>query len=307
VVADALGDRVKHWITHNEPWVASILGYGEGVFAPGRSSWSDALAAAHHLLLSHGRATSVIRDRVPDAQIGPALDCRPSFPATDSPEDAAASRHFDGFRNRWFFDPVFGKGYPQDILDTYRDRGRFEGEVPPFVRAGDLETIAAPVDFVGLNYYTSVAVSAGADESEDSGVQPGPNPPGGHTEMGWPNTPNALRDFLERIDVDYAPAAIVITENGASYSDGPGGDGRVRDDRRIGYLRDHLSAVAEAVEAGVPVTGYFLWSLMDNLEWVSGFSQRFGLVWVDHTTQERVIKDSGRWYADVIARRRLAE
>ena len=303
VVADALGDRVKHWITHNEPWVASMVGHRDGVFAPGRSSWGEALAAAHHLLLSHGRATRVIRDRVPGAKIGPALDCRPAYPATGSPDDIAAVRHFDGFRNRWFFDPVFGKGYPAHVLDTYRDRGRFVGALPDFVHDGDMETIAAPIDFLGLNYYTSLPISAGADESEDTGVPAGPHPPDGYTEMGWPITPDALRDFLARIDRDYDPPSIVITENGASYSDGPGPDGRVADERRIAYLEKHLRAVGEAQDAGVSVDGYFVWSLLDNLEWVSGFSQRFGLVWVDHTTQERVVKDSGRWYAGVIARR----
>jgi beta-glucosidase len=303
VVADALGDRVKHWITHNEPWVASMVGHRDGVFAPGRSSWGEALAAAHHLLLSHGRATRVIRDRVPGAKIGPALDCRPAYPATGSPDDIAAVRHFDGFRNRWFFDPVFGKGYPADVLDTYRDRGRFVGALPDFVHDGDMETIAAPIDFLGLNYYTSLPISARADESEDTGVPAGPHPPDGYTEMGWPITPDALRDLLTRIDRDYDPPSIVITENGASYSDGPGPDGRVADERRIAYLEKHLRAVGEARDAGVSVDGYFVWSLLDNLEWVSGFSQRFGLVWVDHTTQERVVKDSGRWYAGVIARR----
>ncbi len=305
VVADALGDRVKHWITHNEPWVAAMVGHRDGVFAPGRSSWPEALSAAHHLLLSHGRATEAIRIRVPGARIGPALDCRPSYPASQSAEDIAANRHFDGFRNRWFFDPVFGKGYPADILDAYRARGRFEGDLPDFVLDGDLVAIAAPIDFLGVNYYTSLAISAGADETEDTGVPAGPNPPEGHTEMGWPITPNALSEFLTRIQGDYSPPSIVITENGASFSDGPDEDGVARDQRRIDYLREHLAAVARVRESGVPVDGYFVWSLLDNLEWVAGFSQRFGLVWVDHDTQERIVKQSGRWYTDVISRRGL--
>ena len=306
IMAEELGDRVKHWITHNEPWVASMLGHREGIFAPGRSSWPEALSAAHHLLLSHGKAARAVKEAVPDAQVGLALDCRPSYPATDAPEDVDANRHFDGFRNRWFFDPVFGKGYPADMLDDYRRRGRFEGDLPSFVHDGDFDVIAAPIDFLGINYYTSLRISAGADESEETGVPAGPNPPDGYTEMGWPITPDALPEFLARIHSEYSPSAIVITENGASYSDAPDGNGRVRDERRVAYLDQHIEAVGAAREDGVPVTGYFAWSLLDNLEWTSGYSQRFGLVWVDHTTQQRIVKDSGRWYADVITRRGLA-
>ena len=189
---------------YNRFWddIALLQGYLDGVFAPGRASWPDALAAAHHLLLSHGRATEAIRRLVPGARIGLALDCRPSSPASDSVEDIAANRHFDGFRNRWFFDPVFGKGYPTDILDAYRSRGRFEGDLPGFVLDDDLEVISTPVDFLGVNYYTSLAISAGADESEDTGVAAGPTPPEGYTEMGWPITPDALGDFLRRLDRD---------------------------------------------------------------------------------------------------------
>jgi beta-glucosidase len=298
VTTRALGDRVAHWITHNEPWVAAMLGHRDGVFAPGVADWGAALAAGHHLLLSHGRAVPVIRANVPGGKVAIALDCRPSVPASDRPEDVAAHRHFDGFRNRWFFDPVFGKGYPDDMVRTYTDRGRLPGDL---VRPGDLEAIAAPIDALGLNYYTSIPIRAGADETEDTGVAPGPNPPEGHTEMGWPITPSALTGFLVRLRDEWAPASIVITENGASYSDGPGADGAIHDDRRIAYLDAHLEAVEAAIEQGVPVDGYFVWSLLDNLEWTSGFAQRFGLVWVDHATGRRIPKDSARWYARVVS------
>ncbi len=297
VVADALGDRVGHWITHNEPWVAAFAGHLDGVHAPGLQDWGAALAAAHHLLLSHGRAVPVLRQRSPDALVGISLDCRPAR----SGGDAAASRHFDGFRNRWFLDPVFGRGYPDDMVAAYRARRRFTGDGPPFVRAGDLDEIAAPVDFVGVNYYTSLHLAAGRDESEDTGVAPGPDPHEGFTEMGWEVTPSALSEWLQRVHRDYAPARLVITENGASYSDAPGPDGRVSDQRRIDYLRLHVGAVGEAIAAGAPVTGYFVWSLLDNFEWARGYSQRFGLVWVDFDTQQRTPKDSFQWYQDVIA------
>jgi beta-glucosidase len=301
VVAEALGDRVTHWITHNEPWVATMLGHREGVFAPGMRDWGAALAAGHHLLLSHGRAVGAIRAAAPGARVGIALDCRPSSPASERPEDVAASRHFDGFRNRWFFDPVFGKGYPEDMVAAYRERGRIAGPGIRFVAPGDLGEISAPLDFLGLNYYTSLRIAAGGEESEDTAVPAGPHPPPGHTEMGWPITPTALTDYLVHLHREYAPAEIVVTENGASYSDGPDPAGVVDDRRRIAYLADHVEAVAAAIEAGVPVGGYFVWSLLDNLEWVAGFSQRFGLVWVDHATGRRIPKASYRWYRDLIA------
>ncbi len=297
VVAEALGDRVGHWMTHNEPWVAAFAGHLLGVHAPGLREWPAALAAAHHILLSHGRAVPVVRERSPGAQVGIALDCRPVRPGGDD----ASGRHFDGFRNRWFLDAVFGRGYPADMVAAYRDRGRFAGERPPFVREGDLDEIAAPLDFVGVNYYTSLHLAAGQDESEDTGVAPGPNPPPGFTEMGWEVTPAALTGYLERLHREYGPERIVVTENGASYSDAPDEDGRIRDERRIDYLRSHIGAVGDAVIAGAPVTGYFVWSLLDNFEWAHGYSQRFGLVWVDFDTQERIPKDSFRWYRDVIA------
>lgn len=303
VVAGALGDRVKHWITHNEPWVAAMLGHVEGVFAPGLTDWKKGLAAGHHLLLSHGRAVPVIRALSPGSEVGIALDCRPSTPASDDPADGAANRHFDGFRNRWFFDPVFGKGYPEDMIEAYARAGRTD---MAFVDPSDLETIASPLDFVGVNYYTSIPVGAGGEESEAPEVHPGPNPPDGFTEMGWKITPAALTDFLRRVKDQYQPARIVVTENGASFSDGPGPDGGIHDRRRIEYLQSHIHAVRVAVEAGTPVAGYFVWSLLDNLEWTAGFAQRFGLVHVNHTTQVRTPKDSFEWYRQVIARNGLS-
>jgi beta-glucosidase len=300
VVSRTLGDRVRHWITQNEPWVAAFLGHLAGVFAPGQTSWAATLAAGHHLLLAHGRGTEVLREHVEGARVGIALDCRPSEPASDDPADVAADRHFDGFRNRWFFDPVFGRGYPADTVATYRERGRLPAEGdPPWLRPGDLDAIAAPLDFLGLNYYTAVRVAAGADEADDPEGPVGPGAPPGFTEMGWRSTPGALTAFLERLHRDYAPPSIAITENGASYGDGPDAGGVIHDGPRITYLEEHIAAVGDAIAAGVPVEGYFVWSLLDNLEWVAGFSQRFGLIWVDHTTQQRIPKASARWYAEV--------
>ncbi|MGH8925827.1 MAG: GH1 family beta-glucosidase [Acidimicrobiia bacterium] len=292
VVASALGDRVKNWITINEPWVAATLGYIEGVFAPGRADWKDGLAAGHHLLLAHGQAVPVIRSRSPGSKVGVAIDCRPASPASPSPADEAAWQHFDGFRNRWYFDPIFGRGYPEDMVQTYRQRGRWDDGL---VHPGDLETIGAPIDFLGVNYYTAISVSAGREESEQTDIGPGPNPPDGYTEMGWEIVPSALTEFLVRLNNDYRPPAIVITENGASYSD------PYDDQRRIDYLAAHIAATEDAIESGVPVEGYFVWSLLDNLEWTAGFSQRFGLIHVDFETLVRTPKASFDWY-----RRRIA-
>jgi len=300
LMAGALGDRVTNWITQNEPWVAAMLGHRAGVFAPGLRDWGAALAAGHHLLLSHGKAVEAIRANAAGARVGIAIDCRPNRAASQAPADVAAARHFDGFRNRWFFDPVFGKGYPQDMLAAYRNAGRILVE-PAFVRSGDLETIATPIDFLGLNYYTSLAIRAGGEESEDTGVAPGTAPPPGYTEMGWEVTPDALGDFLRRIRDDYAPRSIVITENGASYSDPPGRDGIIRDQRRIAYLQAHLEQLEVARTAGVPVDGYFVWSLLDNFEWALGYSQQFGLVGVDRDSLERIPKQSFGFYRDFIA------
>ena len=305
VVSARLGDRVTRWITHNEPWVASFAGHLEGVHAPGATDWTAALRSAHHLLLSHGLAVPLIRANSPRAEVGIALDCRPSRPASEDPANAAAQRHFDGFRNRWFFDPVFGRGYPEDVVAEYRRRGRLDGGQSGFEEPGDAEAIGAPLDFLGINYYTSLAVGADRDETEDTGVAPGAPALSGHTEMGWPITPHALTEFLERVHREYAPRRILITENGASFSDGPDSNGAVRDTRRIDYMAQHIAAVAAAIDRGVPVTGYAAWSLLDNLEWSLGFSQRFGLVWVDHGTGARIPKASFGWYRGVIARNGL--
>lgn len=295
-MADRLGDLIDEWITQNEPWVASMLGHQTGDFAPGISDWETALTAGHHLLLSHGRAVSEIKTHAPDARVGIALDCRPAYPASDRPEDMAATRHFDGFRNRWFFDPVFDQGYPEDMVSSYVERGRLPDGLDALVRKGDLEVIANPIDFLGLNYYTTIEMSAGREESEEPDVPTGVDAPSGYTEMGWKIDPEGLTKFLNRIQETYEPPSIAITENGASYSDGPDDRGRIEDRRRIDYLSGHIGAVADARRGGVPVDGYFVWSFLDNLEWTQGFSQRFGLVWVDPSTQERIPKESFDWY-----------
>jgi beta-glucosidase len=296
VVAGRLGDRVQHWITHNEPWVVAWLGYGWGVHAPGRASEADALAAAHHLLLSHGRAVEVLRRDAPGAEVGITLSLWPQYPASDSEEDVAAARHMDGFHNRWFLDAIYRGEYPADLVEHFADS-------LPTVADGDLRTIAAPIDFLGVNAYSRGVIGSGADGGPPVLVRV---PDSEYTDMDWEVYPAALFDLLVRLRDDYAPDRIAVTENGAAFSDVRVHDGLVRDLERQAYLESHIDAVARAVDEGVPVAGYYVWSLLDNFEWAHGFAKRFGIVYIDYPTLERVPKASFGWYRDFIAAQREA-
>lgn len=301
VAAGHFAGRVRRWLTINEPWVMAFLGHGLGVFAPGRASWHGALAAAHHQLLGHGRAVGSIRAADPTAEVGIALDCRHAVPASDEPADVEATRHFDGYRNRWFFDPVAGLGYPADMVDAYRASGYLpEG----LIRVGDEDEIAAPIDHLGINFYTSLRIDAAHREEEHLEGRMGQPPTPGHTEKGWLVDPASFGAFLRRIHADWPTPSIIVTENGCSYGDGPDVAGRISDRRRIEFLEGYVSAMEGAIADGVPVTGYFVWSFLDNLEWADGYDQRFGLVWVDHANGRRLPKDSYHWYRDRIGRAR---
>jgi beta-glucosidase len=294
-VVSRLGDRVRHWITHNEPWVHAWIGHAWGEHAPGRTSEADAVAAAHHLLLSHGWAMQQIRSSVPDARVGITLNLSHAYPASETPEDEAAAWQVDGEGNRWFLDPIFRGAYPADLLE----RGEV---VAPFVRSGDLEAISSPVDFLGVNNYFRFIVSAGADGRP----QMERNSDAQHTDMGWEVYPDGLQRLLVRVSEDYAPPAIYVTENGAAFSDVRVHGGRVHDPERTAYLESHIAAVSRAIAEGAPVKGYFVWSFLDNFEWAQGYSKRFGIVYVDYPTLERVPKDSFYWYRDFIASCRRA-
>jgi beta-glucosidase len=290
LVFDGLGDLVDRWITHNEPWVTSFLGYGLGVKAPGLADWRAALGAAHHALLSHGRAVNAFREAGGRGQIGITLDL------THVSGDAAASRRFDGHRNRWFLDPVLVGGYPGDMVDLYEER------VGPldFIHSGDLEQIAAPIDFLGVNFYQPAIVRPADDGPLGVAEIPWDGP---RTAMGWTVEPESLTKLLLRLRQDYGELPLMITENGASFDDPPtDGYAVVEDPKRVAYLRDHIAAVEEAVEAGVDVRGYFVWSLLDNFEWEHGYASRFGIVAVDFEDQRRVPKRSALWYRELIAR-----
>jgi beta-glucosidase len=293
LVTRRLGDRVRHWITFNEPFVSAMVGYLEGRHAPGHSDLNEALAAAHHLLLAHGWAVPVIRRNRPEAQVGIALNLSGQTPASPSGADRAAAWQQDGVVNRWFLDPLSARGYPADIVQHY-------GHPMDFVRAGDLEAIAARLDFLGVNYYTrGIVRSDVVTGAENAPRTVFPNPE--RTEMGWEVYPEGLYEILGRVHFDYRFPALYVTENGAAYLDRIGPDGQVDDPLRVAYLKRHLAAAARAIGAGVPLRGYFVWSLMDNFEWAHGYSKRFGLIYVDYPTQRRVLKTSAHWYRRVIA------
>ncbi len=300
VVSRRLGDRVGHWITHNEPWCAAMLGHMTGEHAPGHKDWPAALAAAHHILLSHGRAVPVIRANSPGAQVGITLNLTPGVPASPSAADADAARHFDGFFNRWFLDPCYGRPYPADMVADYQRLGRVPAEGLPFLRDGDIEEMGAKTDFLGINFYSRAILRSEtvpeADNAERTVPVPGPDEV---TDMGWEVHPDSLRALLVRVTRDYPVAALVITENGAAWPEGPGPDGRVRDVRRRDYLNRHLAACLDAIDQDAPLVGYFGWSLMDNFEWAWGYDKRFGLVHVDYETQVRTPKDSALWFGRV--------
>jgi beta-glucosidase len=306
VVFEALHDRVRYWTTLNEPWCSSLLGYADGVHAPGVRDPRQATAAIHHLLLGHGLATQAMRAIDAARHVGIVLNLQPIRAADADPTPTLLDgvRRMDGLRNRVWTDPLFLGRYPRDVTDDLQAFGGLP------VQAGDLEVIAAPLDFLGVNYYADgFLVSAlGATIPHTPGLQ---DVGGGHsgpdaTDMGWPITADGLRDLLLTLKATYPDLPpIYITENGVAYDD-PLVDGAVHDSRRIAYLDSHLRALLAAIESGVDVRGYFCWSLLDNFEWSHGYSMRFGIIHVDFETQERTPRDSAWWYRDVIARNGLA-
>ena len=304
---DALGDVVHRWSTLKEPWVASHLGYGSGGHAPGIADGAASLAASHHLLLGHGLATEVLRaGRHRDTQVGITLNLTVAVPGGDDPADAAAAWRTDGDSNRYFLDPVLLGRYPPDLVEW------FGPDAYGFVRDGDLAHMAVPLDFLGVNYYMRAHVRAAGPNAGRSllpslgvaSVVPAGLPT---TAMGWPVEPDGLRQLLVRLRKDYPSLPpVYITENGAAIDD-VAADGTVDDPDRIAYLDGHLRAVHQAISEGVDVCGYCVWSLLDNFEWAEGYDKRFGIVYVDYDTQERIPKSSARWYAGVAGANGLPE
>lgn len=287
-VTRKLGDRVQHWITHNEPWCTAMIGNFEGLHAPGLTDFRTALQVCHHVLLSHGKAVPLIRANVPGAKVGISLSLHPVRAASASAEDEAAKERHDGLRYRWFLDPLYGRGYPAATLAQV-------GAAAPVVLPGDLEAIAAPTDFLGVNYYfpETIASALGHAPLDAQVLAPVGVPT---TALGWEVAPQGMTELLLRIENDYHPGPMYITENGSCYDDVVQADGSVNDAGRRDYLMRHLDAMKEAIAAGAPVKGYFAWSLIDNFEWAEGYLRRFGLIYVDYPSQKRILKDSGKWY-----------
>jgi beta-glucosidase len=292
LMAARLGDRVSDWMTFNEPAVYAFLGHADGIHAPGVRDWPTALRVADNQLRAHAAAAAAVRSVVRDARIGIAIDVNQVAPATDTDRDRRAAAQWSSARDAWFLDPLFGRGYPQLGLEAHRAAGHTAGveltDPPP----GDL-------DYLGLNYYRRDRVFAASDRAFDWEIGAGPGTE--QTQMDWEVAPDGLRDVLLALHAEYGPREIVITENGAAYPDTVDPDGRVRDDPRVAYLARHVAAAGEALAAGVPLTGYHVWSLLDNYEWSLGYTRRFGLVHVDFANQRRTLKDSADWYGRLIA------
>lgn len=304
IVYEALSDSVGFWITLNEPWVSSWLGHGYGVHAPGHADPAKALSATHHLLLGHGLALKAMREARADNQLGITLNLHPALPGRDREADREAAWRVDGQANRLYLDPVFHGRYPEDILSHYRERG----VQPPPIHDGDLDTISGAVDFLGVNYYFRHTVRDAPEggppdmpfsDLNARGIVPHDAE---KTAMGWPVDPEGLTQILVRIKEEYAGIPIYVTENGRAVHDYVGPEGGVDDEERISYLDAHFRAAQAAMERGVDLRGYMVWSFLDNFEWAEGYSKRFGLVFVDYGTRRRIPKASARWYAGVIRR-----
>jgi beta-glucosidase len=301
VVGRSLGDRVKSWITHNEPWCSSFVAHRMGSHAPGIRDASVARLASHHILLSHGLAVPILRSHSASCKVGITLNLSSTIPASPSPEDVDAARRRDGDLNRWFLDPIFRGSYPADLVMDAVRAGELKVSGMDCILDGDMRAISTPTDFLGINYYSRIVARSdaiGEDENHPRTVQVAPRSE--WTDIGWEVYADGMFETLVRTYLEYRPSVLYVTENGASYSDSPGVDRRVVDSRRIAYLRSHLLSAARAIEVGVPLAGYFAWSLLDNFEWVHGYTQRFGMCWTDYATQERIPKESAYAYRRII-------
>jgi beta-glucosidase len=293
-----LGDRVKTWITLNEPWVSAFAGYAMGVHAPGATDFGQAVEAAHVLLLAHARALQAYRQVSPvKGRIGITLDLHPVYPHTDSAEDGAAALVADGYHNRWFLDPVFHGSYPEDMLRLYRSKGK-----APHLQPADLELLRSEKpDFLGVNYYFPLRVFRTDVHHPILGFEAILPPDCQKTEMGWEVHPKGLYELLTRLARAYDNPLLFITENGAAFPDDREAGGQIQDDDRVAYLQSHLRECLHALRDGVRLGGYFVWSLIDNFEWAFGYSRKFGISRVDYRTLSRTWKKSASWYQKLIA------
>jgi beta-glucosidase len=295
VVTKRLGDRVRRWLTLNEPAVTSFDGYESGAHAPGHHNEREAWQASHNFLLAHGLAVPVIRSNGKSGtEVGITLNFTAIHPATGSEADKAAAHFLDGKYHRWFLDPIFRGEYPADVVQRL-------GDLMPAVQPGDLEIISSPLDYLGANYYTRNVVSASGDAQIFDHVKSLRQEASEYTMMDWEVYPQGIYEQLTRLHREYHLPNIYVIENGAAFADTIAPDGKVHDPRRQHYLREHLLQVHRALSEGVPLRGYHVWALMDNFEWSLGYDRRFGLTYIDYATQQRVLKESAFWYKDVIA------
>ena len=290
VLTSRFGDRVKNWMTLNEPLCSAWLGHLYGDMAPGIKDLQTALNVSHHLLMSHGLACQVIRSNVSEANVGIVINVTPAVPATDSQEDSNAAQLADGFDNRWFLDPVFGRTYPADVIDTLG--------ASPEIHSGDMKLIAQDLDFLGVNFYFRQTVAADQN-SKPLPIRSVNRENVKRTAMNWEVHPQAFEEILLRISKEYSPKAIYITENGSAWNDEVI-NGEIIDDERIDYLARHLDVMRSAKNQGAPILGYFAWSFLDNFEWAYGYEKRFGLIYVDYKTQKRTPKKSAFFYRQLL-------
>lgn len=293
VVSRRLGDRVKDWITHNEPWVVAFMGYLLGVFPPTKQDPAAAFKVAHHLLLSHGAAVPVLRQNSPGAQVGITLNVAWFDPASPAQADVEAAHHNESFINRWFTEPVFKGRYPADVV-------AWMAEALAGIDLDSVKQAAVPIDFLGINYYFRQVVAADDHTPLKSKII---KPEGSqYTAVGWEVHPDGLRKVMLQLWKEYEPPAFYVTENGAAYDDPEPAGEVIEDPQRVAYYQAHWKACEEALALGVPLKGYFAWSLLDNFEWRHGFSQRFGIIYTDYRTLARIPKRSALVYRDMIAR-----
>ncbi|MEM7675709.1 MAG: GH1 family beta-glucosidase [Myxococcota bacterium] len=299
-VGRRLGDRAKKWVTHNEPWCSSILGHESGHHAPGLKDRGKALAAGHHMLLSHGLAVDALRDTFSDLDIGIVQILCPGYPASPSEADAEATQVFEDDFNRWFMDPIAFGRYPRAAIARARAHGFIDEHHPVLANPDDLKTISAPIDFVGVNYYSRAIIRAEILEQDNRPRELFSPPDEEKTDMGWEVYPEGLYAVLKRVADEWKFKKVYVTECGAAYDEGPDEHGRIYDRRRIEFLEEHFANAERAISDGVQVAGIFVWSLLDNFEWAFGYRKRFGVVWVDYATQERKLKDSAHWFREFI-------
>lgn len=296
-VFEALDADVDSWITQNEPWCAAFLGYQEGVHAPGHTNVKESLIAAHHILVSHGQAVKLLKEKMGSTTpIGITLNLSPIYSVDNEMNQVIARNNADGHKNRWFLEPIFKGAYPVDMINLF---AKFVDDFS-FIKSGDLETISVECDFFGINYYNRDlveynAISPFLFQEAHSDYQ--------KTGMGWDISPEEFKDLIRRLRRDYTNLPIIITENGASYPDQLTEDKQIHDLERTAYIKQHLQAVAELNHEGMGISGYYVWSLFDNFEWAFGYDKRFGIVYVDFDTQERFLKDSATFYQKVVRER----